>query len=318
MIPSPAAQPYFHFAQKQRPFLTYYQIGSNGSLVKTCFTTGQFWDLALQAAAVLSRYGLGKGDCHLHCFGANQVADLAFRLGACLLGSVPVTVNWEADNATRVCYKLDLTDSRLLIHDGLTDPTILQEVSNRFPDLPQFDATRLADWQDRFDPAQAVPLESGDAKIIIFTSGTTGRPKGVRHNYLSYETSRATFEDFLQPGTRLRLVVANAMHHANATAICDWAMRSPGAELHLVSRYATVYWKILAEVAQQGTTVAPVVARHFDFLASLEATNKLPVELGSLRAALSRVTFLIGSAPVGPTTVARILHFAGKLIDTHE
>ena len=313
MKSSSAQSSYFlAFAHETRPFLSYYQIGANG-WVKTCMTRGQFWDLALQAAATLSAYGLGKGDCHLHCFAANQVADLAFRLGACLVGSVPVTVNWEADTAERVCYKLELTDSRLLIHDNMSP--LLAEVAHRFPHIPHFDATHLANGETRFDAAQAVHLDANDARLVIFTSGTTGKPKGVRHNYLSYETNQATFEDFLKPGADFQLVVANALHHANATAICDWAMRNPGAELHLVSRYASVYWKILSEVAQQGRgcLIAPVVARHFDFLASLEASKKLPVELEELRHALSGVTFLIGSAPVGPTTVARILHFTGRL-----
>ena len=63
--------------------------------------------------------------------------------------------------------------------------------------------------------------------------------------------------------------------------------------------------------------MAPLVARHFDFLdglaSSAEPGRSLTVPLAELGAALNRVSILIGSAPVGPTTVARLQQYAHKL-----
>ena len=36
-----------------------------------------------------------------------------------------------------------------------------------------------------------------ETRIIIFTSGTTGQPKGVRLSYGAYRCNRTTFESFL-------------------------------------------------------------------------------------------------------------------------
>ena len=71
---------------------------------------------------------------------------------------------------------------------------------------------------------------------IMYTSGTTGNPKGVRLSYKAYSCNRATFEAFLEAGEGKELVavVVNPMHHTNSTAITDWAMRKPGATLHLL------------------------------------------------------------------------------------
>jgi len=132
-------------------------------------------------------------------------------------------------------------------------------------------------------------------------------------------------------------------HHTNSTAICDWAMRRPGARLHLLQRYTTPYWTVLArasagfaadgdagggggeggEAAWAGAVearassgavvVAPLVSRHIDFLESMAAAGTLPLPQAQLRLALSRVVLLLGSAPVGPTTVERLQRLAGTL-----
>ena len=298
------------FTARSTPFLFYYRADAYKRLTRDVYTRGRIWDLALCAARLLRDHGLKKGDCHLHCFGANRLEDLVFRLAAAMTGTVPVTVNWEADTPDRVAYKRQLTDCKLVIRDDLFREELLAELE---PTVPIIDAAEI--HRMRAVPFDSESLTEEDPRIVIFTSGTTGQPKGALHCYRSYTTNQVTFNDFLQPGKPFGLVVANALHHANATATCDWAMREPHAELHLVDRYCTDYWRVLAGITERSleTIIAPVVARHFDFLADLETAGRLPVPLPRLQEALSRVILLIGSAPVGPTTVQRIMHFAGKL-----
>jgi acyl-CoA synthetase (AMP-forming)/AMP-acid ligase II len=92
-------------------------------------------------------------------------------------------------------------------------------------------------------------------------------------------------------------------------------MRRKGAVIHLVPRYSTDYWKILVEVARQkrGLLVTSLVSRHIDFLASLSSQSKLPIAATKVKEALEQTDILIGSAPVGPTTVKRILKFSNRL-----
>lgn len=61
--------------------------------------------------------------------------------------------------------------------------------------------------------------------------------------------------------------------------------------------------------------VCPLVSRHFDFLDGLwsGAAGQLPLAHEVLYRALSHTILLLGSAPVGPTTVARLQKCAGKL-----
>ena len=92
-------------------------------------------------------------------------------------------------------------------------------------------------------------------------------------------------------------------------------MRRSGTRIHLLPRYATLYWKILVDVAQRkrDLLIAPMVSRHVDFLEELHNRSELPVALDEIKDALSKTDMMIGSAPVGPTTIQRMLEFSNHL-----
>ena len=307
------------FSRSDEPFLTYHYFDADKSPLAAHFTRGEFWSLARRAAGLLRSCGLGKGDCFTHYFSANRVEDLAFRLGATMVGSVPVTVNWQADTRERIEQKIELTQSRMLVADDETPAESLDALRSRFPDLRIFPVEQL-EQQPELPPEQFCAdddLNEDATRIIIFTSGTTGCPKGVRLSYRSYRTNRSTFEQFLGvlEGDRFTPLVVNPLHHTNSTAITDWALRRPGSRLHLVKRYSTQYWRVLADVAGAGANrvIAPTVSRHFDYLANLHQEGKLPLGLDEFQEAMRNVEFLLGSAPVGPTTIARLQEYAGRI-----
>ncbi|MFC1901416.1 AMP-binding protein [Chloroflexota bacterium] len=312
-FPSPLEEYRAAFIEREQPFLEYY--GFQGQEIeKKSFTRGQFWDLACAAADCLEEKGLSRGDRVVHCFSANNLYDLVFRLAAVLTGCVPVTVNWQADSDETIVYKAKVTDARLILYDeDFADR--LEKMKPQLMPVTFLEAGRVAECPGSCR-AESPPSDYEDERFIIFTSGTTGRPKGVSLSHRSYLATRLTFEQYfgLAEDTPLDLLLANPLHHTNSSALADWGMRRPGATIHLLSRYATAYWKLLVEVAgREGhRLVAPMVSRHIDFLESLATGAKLPVAEASLKEALRRTHILIGSAPVGPTTVKRILNFSAR------
>jgi len=313
-FPSPIDEYRAAFENPAQPFLDYYAFDGR-NIQKRTFTRGEFWDLACSAAAYLTEQGLSKGDRVAHCFSHNSLYDLVFRLAATILGCVPVTINWQADDNERILYKVRVTDSKLLIYDkGFASrieeikPSLL---GKSFLEVEKIEAHQPTN-------GQTYPtLGYDDEKMIIFTSGTTGKPKGVSLSHRSYLANRLTFEQYfgVSETTQLDLLLVNPLHHTNSTALSDWGMRRSGTKIHLLQRYSTVYWKVLAEVAgsKRGLLIAPMVSRHIDFLESLSTQSKLPVEEDKIKEALSQTDILIGSAPVGPTTVERILKFSNRL-----
>ena len=305
------------FKNESEPFVYYYRFDDDKTLIRSQLSRGEFWQKARQAAAVLQRYNLTKGDCFTLCFGGNSDLDLVFRLAATMRAVTPVTVNWQADTTDRVIFKIELTDSKLILTDRLFDREQLAALQDRFPDIPIFNVSELDSviqiTEDDFVPISD-PLFT---RVTVFTSGTTGQPKGAQLTYQSYETNRATFEQFIDihPEDRFAVLIINPLHHANSSAITDWAMRRPGTHIHLVEKYTTAYWQILDDVVKKNydRILAPTVSRHFDFLENLDREGQLPVPMNQLKQSLNKVDFLIGSAPVGPTTIKRLQKYAGRI-----
>jgi acyl-CoA synthetase (AMP-forming)/AMP-acid ligase II len=305
------------FADGAAEFLTYTSFAADKSLHQRHFTRGEFFSLALKAGGVLTTHTKTPGGFFLNCFGCNHYADLAFRLAAAMTGRTPATINWQADTLKQVVYKIETTRPELILTDPSFSPDMLAAIKTTFPAIPVYDVSALENESEMPLADGTKQLDPEDTKIVIFTSGTTGQPKGVRLPYRAYRTNQATFEKLLDisPEDRFAVLIVNPMHHTNSTALTDWAMRRPGSRIHLVQRYSTVYWKLLADTANQGyeRLIAPVVARHFDFLENLVLDGKLPLELDVLKKSMAKTDFLIGSAPVGPTTVKRLKEYAGRI-----
>lgn len=311
---SPIDEYHAAFEERAYPFLNYYTF-KDGTVEKRTLTRGEFWELACSAAACLTEQRLSKGDRIIHCFSANSLYDLAFRLAAVLTGCVSVTINWQADDNERVLHKANITDAKLVVYDdGFVDR--IQEMKTNLPAIPFLKAD-IADENKVVSQQKYPSLSYDDEKITVFTSGTTGKPKGVSLSHRSYLANRLTFESYFMTSEtmQLDLFLTNPLHHTNSSALSDWGMRRKRAIIHLLERYTTAYWKILTEVAhnKRGLLIAPMVSRHIDFLEDLSIQSKLPVDIARLKEALNQTDILIGSAPVGPTTINRILKFSNHL-----
>jgi acyl-CoA synthetase (AMP-forming)/AMP-acid ligase II len=318
---SDRAEPVFEeyrpaFESADEPFLFYYSLGADDSVCQATFTRGQFLSLSLKAAGVLNRLGLGKGSRVLHCFGANDCNDLAFRFAGAILGTIPVTVNWTDDPLERVIYKYRKSNAGVILFSPSFNTQLREGLQAELKNTLFFDTGQLAQQETVSLEDCREDLESGFTKIIIFTSGTTGEPKGVLLPYRSYDNNRKCFEQMLgiTESDRFTVLIVNPLHHTNSTAMTDWALRRPKSHIHLVERYSTKYWKILNDVGRMGydRVIAPTVSRHFDFLEELVKTGRLPIEVEEAKRSMAKVDFLIGSAPVGPTTIARLQKYAGR------
>lgn len=302
------------FEEGFQPFLDYCTF-DGGSIQKRTLTRGEFWDLTCSGAAYLTERGVSKGDRVVHCFSYNSLYDLVFRLAAVLVGCVPVTINWQADSNETILYKAEVTEAKLMLYDDGFAHRV-KEMKPNLLNMSFLEARKVEEYQAT-SPLTYPPLSYDDERMIIFTSGTTGKPKGVSLSHRSYLANRLTFEQYfgMSKTTQLDLLLVNPLHHANSSALLDWGMRRSGTLIYLLQRYTTDYWKILAEVTsrKRDLLITSIVPRHIDFLEALSTESKLPIKETEIKKALSQTDILIGSAPVGPTTIKRILNFSNRL-----
>jgi len=305
------------FADSKDPFLYYWSIEED-RLRKTTFTRGEFWNLGIAAVVLYQEIGLTKGDRVIHGFSRNSPHDLMYRLAGTLSGIVPVTINWQSDDLERISGKVALTGARLFLYDGGMANNIAS-LRQDHPEVFFFPAERLEHRKDKVPVASFPSIGLDDEKMVIFTSGSTRFPKGVGLSHRSYLANRLTFDSYfhLKEDEPLDLVLVNPLHHANSSALSDWGMRRSGTIIHLLERYSTMYWQVLTEAVEmrRGVIVTALVPRHVDFLEKLHQEDSLPMEKLRLHTAMGQTEVLIGSAPVGPKTVASIVKFGKRCPD---
>jgi acyl-CoA synthetase (AMP-forming)/AMP-acid ligase II len=335
------------FLERNEDFLVYYNFNSDKTVARTHYTRGSFWSITKRALSILIQNGLSQRDRHLHYFSGNSPIDLALRLASVILGTIPVTINWQADTLEQVLYKINASGSKLVVVDS--DTPHVDAIRASCPHCTITVANSILSAPEDINICDLVArngtVTNEDTRCIIFTSGTTGKPKGVELTYNNYWSNRCTFESFLElTDQKIKFVpiVVNPMHHTNSTSITDWALRRSGTCLHLLERYTTQYWNVLTGIhegmedlrrvkqirtdncsdasSSSGSSsvtirvVAPLVSRHIDFLETyMEGAGASGAEKEQLSSCLKETVLLLGSAPVGPTTCSRLMKYAGRL-----
>ena len=139
------------------------------------------------AAGLAERYGIGHGD-RVAILAANTPEWIQSFWAITSLGAIAVAMNgWWTEDEIR--YGLELTTPKLLLADAKRAERITGD-----PGVPlvvfEEDFAELRDHAPGADLPDT-PINEDDAATILFTSGTTGRPKGAiitHRNFNAYLT----------------------------------------------------------------------------------------------------------------------------------
>ena len=146
---------------------------------------------AAVAAALSERYGIRPGD-RVGLLGANQPGWIQGFWGTVSAGAVAVAMNgwWKGDE---IRYGIELTEPKVLIADRRRlerldgDPGI--PVIGMAPDEADSINSLIDAYRDAALPDVEIAVD--DPAAILFTSGTTGRPRGAiqtHRNFFAYLT----------------------------------------------------------------------------------------------------------------------------------
>jgi acyl-CoA synthetase (AMP-forming)/AMP-acid ligase II len=254
--------------------------------------------VASLARQLRERYGVGKGD-RVAILSANNPQWIISFWAAASLGAITVAMNahWSA---REIAYGMRHSEPKLVISDAerrarLTDPGV--PVLSVEEDVPELAAT--ADV-----PLPECVVAEDDPAVILYTSGTTGRPKGALHSHRNMIAACDfhLFNDAVAtalgtpPGTR-RFLLATPLFHIAALhnltlpriAVGDAAIIYTGRfevdrVLRLIERERVTNWGAVPTMARR-------LVAHGDLSG---------YDLSSLR------TMSLGSAPASAALMARV------------
>lgn len=187
-----------------------------------------------QAAHVLASLGVGKGD-RVALLLANGLPMAELQLGCAKLGAVAVPVNARLA-PPELRFILQDSEPRVLVVEG----EILDRLAEGGPEAgalaPQGHllvageggpktAPRYETLRDKASPAEPdVTVEGSDPWVIVYTSGTTGRPKGAVRSHQSNVLLALTFaSDFAITAEDVGLLLG-PMFHVNGIWILSLSL----------------------------------------------------------------------------------------------
>jgi acyl-CoA synthetase (AMP-forming)/AMP-acid ligase II len=191
-------------------------------------------DQSAAVAAGFSRRGIGSGDI-VGLLSYNNIEFLTTMFGANYLGAVVMPLNWRLA-APELRFILEHSRARALV----CDEALVELANPATKDLDDLvrvciSPTRVADWERFTDlRVDAVPptrarVQGDDIHRLMYTSGTTGRPKGVMITYANLAWKNyAHIAEFGFTGADIGLV-CGPLYHVGALDLTTTSLIAVGA-----------------------------------------------------------------------------------------
>ncbi len=267
---------------------------------------GDLLERVRRAAGLLRARGIGPGDV-VALLMKNSAAFVELALAASHAGAVLLPINFRlaADEVDYIVghagAKLMFVDDELVAGAGGFAPMVVLDASARA------DSRRLSPGvEPLIEPHYRAPA---DLFRLMYTSGTTDRPKGVMHSYQNYYWKCLDHIVVLGLHRDERLLVVGPLYHVGAFDLPGLAVLMAGGTLCVVREFEPE--PVLHTIASEritGAWMAPVML------------NRLLAHPGRERFDLSSLRWLIGGGERTPEERIRefgSLFRSGRYIDAY-
>jgi len=217
------------------------------------WTYAQTGQAAERLAAALAARGLAPGDRVVMLMG-NRPEFLWVLLAIQRIGAIAVPVGVR-EQRPGLAFIAGQCGARAIVHDD--------DLSERVPDAQEAPELALriaagaleAALQDDLSPPPPPHVAETDVAVILYTSGTTGRPKGAMLTHLSIAHSALHYQACMQlrPGDRSALAVP-ASHVTGLIAVIV-AMWQVGGAVVVVPQFKAPAFVRLAEAERVSHTL---------------------------------------------------------------
>ncbi len=261
------------------PSKTLFKIGDGEGSIIGDYSYGEANSWANRVAnGLIEEYGVKKGDL-VGIYMLNRAEFVISILAIHKTGGVQVPINKD-EKGERLAYIINYSEQQVLFTDE-ESLRFIKEIAHQLGNLRYIFVTgdiasetipssngkiKVFPFSsfDRFsDKNPGVDVKVADVERCMFTSGTTGMPKGVSRNHGGVIlTVRAYIQN---QGVRSEdvLMTVLSLAHANAQVMCLFAAIGAGASCVIYPRFsASNFWKWAAECGATLTNMLGSVSEY--------------------------------------------------------
>jgi long-chain acyl-CoA synthetase len=223
------------------------------------WTRGQWRERVTGVAVGLADHGIRAGD-KVAMLSGNSADALAVAFACWVTGACYLPLNAH-ETTERQAYILRHADARLLVHTPSTGEAVAALA--RETGIPALPAEGLS------SDAPALPDDTADLDLPalrVYTSGTTGEPKGVELTIANLMTNCHAMSQPLGWAGDTRVLVVLPVHHVNGLVLSSLTSWFCGSSAVLCDRFRSDrFWR---DAADEGATVCSMVPTLLEFLLS--------------------------------------------------
>lgn len=270
------------------------------------FTAAQLWDQGMALAAALQAGGLRRGDVLavlLPNWIEAVVADLASSiLGLVVCPIVPIYRHAEVRQILRETGARAIVTPERFRNFGYRD--MLEELRGDLPDLTYVIVARGSDPEQGFDrwlargagaEIEPATVDPDDVKLILFTSGTTGRAKGVLHTHRTLLAANRAFVEHWSLGAGDVALMPSPVTHITGYLYCILLPFLTGGRAVMMDRWDAD--EAVRLIEREGVTFTIGATPFLQEL--VDAAERAGSALPTLKA------FPCGGAPIPPSLIER-------------
>lgn len=223
-------------------------------------------------ATGLAAQGIGKGDGVALLLG-NSPEFLISYYGILRLGAFAVPMN-PLYTQGEISYILDNSQAKAVIAYVSVEPK-LSAVKEQLDNLKLVIYTDTEDqectWEQLIKPSnnnfESPLIEQEDIAVILYTSGTTGKPKGAMLSHRNLVSNAVAISELIKLHDKDRVVTVLPMFHVFSMTICLNAPIACGATVLILPKFSPL--DVVSTIRDRKATVFAGVPTMYNFIFQL-------------------------------------------------
>ena len=221
-------------------------------------------DIALRGAAWLTQRGVRPGD-HVMLAVSNRPLFLFYWFSIAACGAVCVPISHDTFGES-LHYMATQSDSSLILTETGEAMRMADTLADTGIPIVAFESEAAFRHEvSRFEPVTVLPVKSGAPVAILYTSGTTGLPKGVVIPAAAYHAIGRKIVEAISITAQDRILTFLPLHHANPQMYSLMSCLTTGCSMALATRFSAS--RFIEQVEHYGATGFTYVGTVLSILA---------------------------------------------------
>lgn len=239
------------------------------------------------AASGLSAGGIKKGDKVAIMLGNCPEFVIAYY-GILRAGAVVVPIN-PSYTEGEISYILSNSQAKAVIADSSLEATLsplkekLEHLKVIYTDSIEFEWTWERLILDSNEKYESPSIEEDDLAVILYTSGTTGKPKGAMLSHRNLAANAVSMVQLTEFTEEDRIIAVLPMFHVFSIATCINIPISSGATIVIVPKFSPT--EVINNIRKEKATLFAGVPTMFSFL--LQVPGATAEDFSTIRACFS-------------------------------